>query len=228
MEYLENKNYLLEKEYLKAIFTLGGLSECGKSSAGIRLECSPLGIKRYKIIEIEKEMMLARGIDISSGLKNEHFLALYQDESEDVFREFLLRLIAHLKEDGMNRVSIESLYRAPLGSFLKREFGNKCANIYIEAPIEIRARREYKKICQEAMEKNMSPISYEDILENVKRKDAFKESHNASSCKEIADYVIINDEKMDREGFLREIDTIALDTINGTRVSTCCVKNDFI
>lgn len=106
---------------------------------------SPFEIKRYKIIEIEKEMMSARGMDISSGLKDEHFIKLYQDKSEDVFKEFILRLIVHLKEDNIKCVSIESLYRAPFGSFLKREFGNKCANIYIEAPIEIRARREYNK-----------------------------------------------------------------------------------
>mgnify|MGYP000759756826 len=184
---------------------------------------SPFEIKRYKIIEIEKEMMSARGMDISSGLKDEHFIKLYQDKSEDVFKEFILRLIVHLKEDNIKCVSIESLYRAPFGSFLKREFGNKCANIYIEAPIEIRARREYNKKCYEAFEKGISGISYKEVLESVKMKDAFKESHKASNCKEIADYVIINDEKKDLEDFLHDVDVIVSDTIKGTQVSTCQV-----
>lgn len=136
---------------------------------------------------------------------------------------FHLRLIVHLKEDNIKCVSIESLYRAPFGSFLKREFGNKCANIYIEAPIEIRARREYNKKCYEAFEKGISGISYKEVLESVKMKDAFKESHKASNCKEIADYVIINDEKKDLEDFLHDVDVIVSDTIKGTQVSTCQV-----
>ena len=223
MNYLDGKNFSEEKKYIDAIFTLSGLSECGKSSAGIRMASSPFEIKRYKIIEIEKEMMSARGMDISSGLKDEHFIKLYQDKSEDVFKEFILRLIVHLKEDNIKCVSIESLYRAPFGSFLKREFGNKCANIYIEAPIEIRARREYNKKCYEAFEKGISGISYKEVLESVKMKDAFKESHKASNCKEIADYVIINDEKKDLEDFLHDVDVIVSDTIKGTQVSTCQV-----
>lgn len=223
MNYLDGKNFSEEKKYIDAIFTLSGLSECGKSSAGIRMASSPFEIKRYKIIEIEKEMMSARGMDISSGLKDEHFIKLYQDKSEDVFKEFILRLIVHLKEDNIKCVSIESLYRAPFGSFLKREFGNKCANIYIEAPIEIRARREYNKKFYEAFEKGISGISYKEVLESVKMKDAFKESHKASNCKEIADYVIINDEKKDLEDFLHDVDVIVSDTIKGTQVSTCQV-----
>ena len=42
----------------------------------------------------------------------------------------------------------------------------------------------------------------------MKMKDAFKESHKASNCKEIADYVIINDEKKDLEDFLHDVDVI--------------------
>ena len=104
MNYLDGKNFSEEKKYIDAIFTLSGLSECGKSSAGIRMASSPFEIKRYKIIEIEKEMMSARGMDISSGLKDEHFIKLYQDKSEDVFKEFILRLIVHLKEDNIKCV----------------------------------------------------------------------------------------------------------------------------
>ena len=52
---------------------------------------------------------------------------------------------------------------------------------------------------------------------------AFKESHKASNCKEIADYVIINDEKKDLEDFLHDVDVIVSDTIKGTQVSTCQV-----
>lgn len=210
------KDFQIEKEYIEAIFTLGGLSECGKTTAGIRLETLPLGIKRYKIIDIEKEMMIARGYDISLGLSDKHFLALYQEKTEEVFKEFVMRLITHLKEKGTTRVSLESLYRAPLGEFLKREFGEKCSNIYIEAPIELRARREYLKKCMESAGTKESCILYELVLDSVKKKDEFKIQHNALECKQIADYVIENDENMDMRKFLSEIDRIALETIYGT------------
>lgn len=58
------------------------------------------------------------------------------------------------------------------------------------------------KKCYEAFEKGISGISYKEVLESVKMKDAFKESHKASNCKEIADYVIINDEKKRFGGLL--------------------------
>lgn len=225
MDYLDGRSFQAEKEYIEAIFTLGGLSECGKTTAGIRLENLPFGIKRYKIIEIEKEMMIARGYNISSGLSDNHFLALYRDNTEEVFKEFTMRLIAHLKEEGATRVSIESLYRAPLGEFLKREFGEKCSNIYIEAPVELRARRQYLKKRKEALVANDSCISYELVLDSVKKKDEFKEQHNAPECKRIADYVIENDENMDMSRFLYEIDRIAIDTIYGTHNSTHKVKD---
>ena len=55
MNYLDGKNFSEEKKYIDAIFKLSGLSECGKSSAGIRMASSPFEIKRYKIIEIETD-----------------------------------------------------------------------------------------------------------------------------------------------------------------------------
>ena len=53
MNYLDGKNFSEEKKYIDAIFTLSGLSECGKSSAGIRMASSPFEIKRYKIRDDE-------------------------------------------------------------------------------------------------------------------------------------------------------------------------------
>ena len=91
-----NKEYEENLEYLEAIFTLGGLSECGKSSAGKHLDT--LGIKRRKIIKIEKAMMEDRGMDLSNGLKDEYFVDLYKDKGNEAFREFLFRLIENMKE----------------------------------------------------------------------------------------------------------------------------------
>ena len=209
-EYLDNLNYV------EALFTLGGLSECGKTSAGKQFE--KIGIRKGKIIKIEREMMEERGYDLSDGMKDEHFINLYKNQEES-FREFLYRLIEHMKQEGVTKASIESLYRAPLGAFLKRELGDKCSNIYIEAPIESRAYREMLKVNEKAKMEGTPLITLEEMIEKVKKKDIFKEEHNASACYDIADYVVDNSTNVSYEEFLEEIVRIANDTIYKTNTS---------
>ena len=218
MEFVNEKEFQNALDYIEVVFTLGGLSECGKTTAGIYLESLPLNIKRYKIIQIEREMMLERGFDLSNGMKDEHFLELYDESKcEEVFKEFVVRLVEHLKRDNLRRVSIESLYRAPFGAFLKKYLGNRCANIYIEAPIEVRVKRQLCKVSSEAHENEK--ISYEEMLARVLQKDFFKEQHRASECKVIADYVVDNNENIGKQLFLDVIEKIAVETITHSQVN---------
>lgn len=210
------KQYLNNLEYVEALFTLGGLSECGKTSAGKNFE--KMGIRRGKIIKIEREMMEERGYDLSDGMKDEHFVKLYENQ-EEAFKEFLFRLIEHMKSENITKASIESLYRAPLGAFLKRELGDKCSNIYIEAPVESRAYREMLKVNEKAKTEGTELVTLDEMIERVKRKDIFKEKHNASDCYDIADYVVDNSSNVTYDEFLKEIETIAYDTINKTNNS---------
>lgn len=210
------KQYLENLDYIEALFTLGGLSECGKTSAGKHFES--LGIKRGKIIKIEREMMEDRGYDLSDGMKNEYFIELYLDQ-ENAFREFLFRLIEHMKAEGITKISIESLYRAPLGAFLKKELGDRCSNIYIEAPIEARAYREMLKVNAKAIKDGTQTVTLDEMVERVKNKDKFKEEHNASDCRDIADYIVDNSSAVTYEDFLAEIENIARDTIYKTNTS---------
>lgn len=210
------KQYLDNLDYVEALFTLGGLSECGKTSAGKQFE--KIGIRRGKIIKIEREMMEERGYDLTDGMKDEHFVKLYENQ-EEAFREFLFRLVEHMKAENIAKASIESLYRAPLGAFLKRELGDKCCNIYIEAPVESRAYREMLKVNAKAKAEGTEPITLEEMIDKVKRKDIFKEKHNATACYDVADYVVDNSSEVTFEEFLKEIETIAYDTINKTNNS---------
>ena len=139
-----DKEYLEALGYVQGMFSLGGLSECGKTSAGYKLQ--DMGARKSKIIHIEREMMEERGYDLSQGMKDEHFVNLYAENQNQAFREFLFRLIGHMKEEGKPFASIESLYRAELGAFLKRELKGKMANIFIDAPVEARAKRELEKV----------------------------------------------------------------------------------
>ena len=116
-------------------------------------------------------------------------------------------------------VELESLYRAPLGAFLKRELGDKCSNIYIEAPVESRAYREMLKVNEKAKAEGTEFVTLDEMIERVKRKDIFKEKHNASDCYDIADYVVDNSSIVTYDEFLKEIETIAYDTINKTNNS---------
>ncbi len=201
------QQYEEKKEYLEGMFSLGGLSECGKTSAGLYLQS--IGIKRMKIIQIEQEMMEERGYNISDGMKDEHFIELYAKNTEEVFKEFLFRLISKLQENEEKYASIESLYRAELGVFLKRELGAKMLNIYIEAPIEVRAKREMEKVNTKLQMEGKEGISFEEMLKKVKEKDLFKLKHGADHVKEIADIIINNNEYIDKYEFDKIVNGIA-------------------
>lgn len=190
---ITEKEIYNSKSYVKGMFSLGGLSECGKSAAGIYLDSN--GIKRIKIIQIEKEMMIDRGYKFEGHPSENDFTRLYAKNQEEVFREFLFRLINKMKKAGTHYASIESLYRAPLGVYLKKELGPKMMNIYIKAPLEVRAQREFKKQTID----NGKNYTFEEILLRTKKKDQFKIKHGAKEVEDIADIIINNDNFVENE-----------------------------
>lgn len=190
---ITDKQFTKRKEYVKGMFSLGGLSECGKSAAGLYFDS--IGIKRMKIIAIEKEMMLERNYQFSGHPTENDFKKLYANNPEQIFREFLYRLIGKMQEAGTHYASIESLYRSELGAYLKKELGAKMLNIYIEAPLEVRAKREFKKQTID----NGENYTFDEIVERTKKKDQFKIKHGALRVKEIADIIVNNDKFVENE-----------------------------
>lgn len=190
---ITDEQFTKRKEYVKGMFSLGGLSECGKSAAGLYFDS--IGIKRMKIIAIEKEMMLERNYQFSGHPSENDFKKLYANNPEQIFREFLYRLIGKMQEAGTHYASIESLYRSELGAYLKKELGAKMLNIYIEAPLEVRAKREYKKQTID----NGENYTFDEIVERTKKKDQFKIKHGALRVKEIADIIVNNDKFVKNE-----------------------------
>ena len=190
---ITDEQFTKRKEFVKGMFSLGGLSECGKSAAGLYFDS--IGIKRMKIIAIEKEMMLERNYQFSGHPTENDFKKLYANNPEQIFREFLYRLIGKMQESGTHYASIESLYRSELGAYLKKELGAKMLNIYIEAPIEVRAKREFKKQTID----NGENYTFDEIVERTKKKDQFKIKHGALRVKEIADIIVNNDKFVENE-----------------------------
>ncbi|WP_294756366.1 hypothetical protein [uncultured Lactobacillus sp.] len=186
MEFTE-QNFENRKNFVKGMFSLGGLSECGKSAAGIYFDS--IGIKRMKIIAIEKEMMIERNYQFTGHPSEQDFTNLYAKDTEQVFKEFLYRLIGKMQEENIHYASIESLYRSELGVYLKKELGPKMMNIYVEAPLEVRAQREYKKQTID----NGENFTFDEIVERTKKKDQFKIKHGALKVKDIADIIVNND-----------------------------------
>ncbi|WP_294919309.1 hypothetical protein [uncultured Lactobacillus sp.] len=192
MEFTE-QDFENRKNFVKGMFSLGGLSECGKSAAGIYFDS--IGIKRMKIIAIEKEMMIERNYQFTGHPSEQDFTNLYAKDTEQVFKEFLYRLIGKMQEENIHYASIESLYRSELGVYLKKELGPKMMNIYIEAPLEVRAQREYKKQTID----NGENFTFDEIVERTKNKDQFKIKHGALKVKDIADIIVNNDSFVENE-----------------------------
>lgn len=190
---ITDEQFTKRKEYVKGMFSLGGLSECGKSAAGLYFDS--IGIKRMKIIAIEKEMMLERNYQFTRHPTENDFKKLYANNPEQIFREFLYRLIGKMQEAGTHYASIESLYCSELGAYLKKELGAKMLNIYIEAPLEVRAKREFKKQTID----NGENYTFDEIVERTKKKDQFKIKHGALRVKEIADIIVNNDKFVENE-----------------------------
>lgn len=140
---ISDKQFAKRKDYVKGMFSLGGLSESSKSAAGLYFDS--ICIKRMKIIAIEKDMMKERNYQFTRHPAESDFIKLYANNIDQVFREFLYRLIGKMQETGIQYASIESLYRSELGAYLKKELGEKMLNIYIEASLEVKAKREFKK-----------------------------------------------------------------------------------
>ncbi|WP_294837062.1 hypothetical protein [uncultured Lactobacillus sp.] len=192
MEFTE-QDFENRKNFVKGMFSLGGLSECGKSAAGIYFDS--IGIKRMKIIAIEKEMMIERNYQFTGHPSEQDFTNLYAKDTEKVFKEFLYRLIGKMQEENIHYASIESLYRSELGVYLKKELSPKMMNIYVEAPLEVRAQREYKKQTID----NGENFTFDEIVERTKRKDQFKIKHGALKVKDIADIIVNNDSFVENE-----------------------------
>lgn len=165
------------------IISLGGLSDCGKSSAGIFFES--LGIKRLKIVTFEETIMKNRGFDTTKGLKDEYFEYLYLNENkESTLEEFLELISKYMIENNIAIASLESMYRPEMVNYLKGNLRDRYISIFIEAPLEKRLEREWNK--------RKGDVEFNELKKLTTKRDIFKNTLGASDVKLISDYVIDN------------------------------------
>lgn len=183
---------------IKGLISLGGLSECGKSEAGIYLKNK--GYARLKIIDFEHQVMRMNGYDLSNGIRPEHYDKLYEFDAESSINVFLNLISNHLKIIDVNYAVLESMYRSKMATYLKELLGDRMVNVYVKAPLHSRVTRQ-------CLKKHGSLNNYDLVMNRVKEKDNFKRKIGVESLENIADYII--DNSISKEDYLKEIDNIA-------------------
>ena len=166
------------------VFSLGGMSEYGKSEAGRVLDTA--GVKRLKIARFIETIAVARGYDISHDTFTDH---LFENDSQGTLAEFFDLVVTFMKEQGHSYSSLESMYRVPMATFLKQALGGRMVNIYIEVPFEVRVRREWIR--------RGRSVSLKNVERKVIEKDEKKARIGVPDLREVADVVIDNSGTLD-------------------------------
>lgn len=177
----------------KHIYFLSGLSESGKSQAGIW--ATEAGIFRLKIIYFEKMIGQLKGLQMRTKAETETTLEiLYQNEYEmiETFKNYIYDFMVANKCEA---ISLESLYRAELAIGFLNDPRFETEVIYLEAPIEKRAEREFVKIQQTQLNQDSSLTS---ILKQTEVKDDFKIAKGVLKVKAIATQIINNDRSLSK------------------------------
>lgn len=179
---------IYEKENTQKIVFIGGMSESGKSTAGIFLEKN-LNYKRIKIINIEKELLKDFGIRNLNVSKDKFSdLLKYLYSQKNIYALFLHKIYDY--SIGQN-VVLESLYRSKL--FLEiQKLHPKTYCFYLEATKTNRINREFLKVTtQENIDFNQHCINFE-------QKEKFKRTHKAHMVKNVATHLINNNGTLEK------------------------------
>lgn len=177
------------------LFSLGGMSECGKSHAGRYFDAN--GVRRIKIGRVLAEVGSDLGLDTTAPEFTER---LYDEHADTALLAFLKRVAEEMRREGVERASLESMYRGQLATWLKGQLGERMVNIFIEAPLELRIERERLK---------RPGSERESVAAEVWAKDESKRQRGVPNLRAIADLVI--DNSGSAEEYERELDRILRD-----------------
>ncbi len=177
------------------LFSLGGMSECGKSHAGRYFDAH--GVRRIKIGRVLAEVGRDLGLDTTAPEFTER---LYAQHGDTTLLAFLERVVDEMRREGVERASLESMYRCQLATWLKGQLGERMVNIFIEAPLELPIEREWRK---------RPGSERESIAAEVRAKDQSKRQRGVPNLRAIADLVI--DNSGSAEEYERELDRILRD-----------------
>lgn len=160
------------------LFSLGGLSECGKSFAGQYFASH--GVLRIKIARVLADVGRELLLDPNDPMFTDQ---LYNAHAATALSMFLERVASQMVEHGAQRASLESMYRPQMAIFLKDVLGQHMVHIFIEAPLELRIEREWRKSGEE---------SREAVACRIREKDAMKQRLGVPQLPPLADVVLDN------------------------------------
>lgn len=167
------------------IIGLGGLSESGKSYSGKYLS-KKYSIPKVKIVKYIDEFRIQY---FNNEINLEKFHRYLYDNPNDFTRFFLDKMIDLLYQEYEKYpfIVIESLRDPFFGEYFKRKLENDFIIIHLEASFENRVAREALKVGKSLS--NVRDLTYE--------KDLLKVSQGALVYKNMSDYIIENDEKVE-------------------------------
>lgn len=163
----------------KVIFGLSGMTECGKSTAGMFFDDH--GVKRLKIVKI---LDLVR-LDQNPDADTETFVNdAIRDNPEWLRQAFADKLLEEMDRLGIRYCSLESMGDPEMVHYLRSRFPGEFFSIYIDASLE-------KRLEHQMIRKNISDIEKAKLI--LVPKDEFKVSFwKMPEIKDIADIVIDN------------------------------------
>lgn len=160
------------------LFSLGGLSECGKSFAGQHFASH--GVLRIKIARVLADVGRHLLLDPDDPTFTDHLYSRHVSTALPLF----LERVAHLMvEKGAQRASLESMYRPQMAVFLKETLGPRMVHIFIEAPLDLRIEHAWRK---------MQKGSREDLALRIREKDDMKRRLGVPQLRAMADVVLDN------------------------------------
>lgn len=177
----------------KVIFGLSGMTECGKSTAGMFFDSH--NVKRLKIVKILDLVRLDQNSDVNIGTFVDNAI---KDNPEWLRMAFADKLLEEMDRLGIRYCSLESMGDPEMVRYLRSRFPGEFFSIYIDASLE-------KRLEHQMIRENISDI--EKAKSILMPKDEFKVSFwKMPDIKSIADVVIDNNGAL--EAFKAQLESL--------------------
>jgi len=175
------------------MFSVGGMSECGKSYAGKFL--AERGVARIKIAKVLADV----GEELGHDPEAEGFTSrLYDLHFEPAMELFLTKAIQMADAAPMAAGCLESMYRPAMARYLTERLGAQMVHIYIEVPLDVRLERQFQAVQNIFMRLGLPPDSKgsaevrAELDAALIERDAMKTARGVPELRPLATHIIDN------------------------------------
>lgn len=180
----------------KVIFGLSGMTECGKSTAGVYFDQHE--VKRLKIVNLMECIRQNEGSKFNSV--NDFVDEMHKQNPKWLRMAFADMLLKKMDEMNIKSCSLESMGDPEMVKYLKERFQEEFVSIYIDATME-------NRIQYQIIRKNLKESEIEEAKKILLPKDEFKiKFWHMPEIKDIADVIVSNNDSL--ENFLCRLDLI--------------------